>query len=95
MILPDDKQTPPPPYPTAAPPRRAWNGPKLSDLPPNLLLHIVEATFSPYMPAEGPEAQRRNLYWLTIGLRLVNRGFYMGILLPAINQHPSQLISTI
>ena len=79
MILPDDKRAPPPPYPSAiAPPRRFWNDPKLSDLPPNLLLHIVEATFPHYVPAEGLEVQRRNLYWLTTSLRLVNRGFYIG-----------------
>jgi hypothetical protein len=79
MILPDDKRAPPPPYPSAAPPRRSWDGRKLSDLPSNLLLHVVEATFPPRSPGEGHELQRRNLYWLTVGLRLVNRGFYIGM----------------
>ncbi|KAF8502996.1 hypothetical protein BU17DRAFT_71850 [Hysterangium stoloniferum] len=79
MILLEDKRAPPPPYPASesSPIRQTGNGPKLSDLPPNILLHIVEATFPPYIPVDGLAGQRRTLYWLTVSLRLVNRSLYM------------------
>jgi len=78
MILPEDKRAPPPPYPAESSPfRRTGNGPKLSDLPPNILLHIVEATFPPFIPVDGLVGQRRTLYWLAVSLRLVNRSLYM------------------
>jgi hypothetical protein len=51
----------------------------LSTLPPHLLLQIVHMTF-PQTPAfdEGKvERQRKTLYWLAIGLRLVNRALYI------------------
>ncbi|KAF8588049.1 hypothetical protein K439DRAFT_1385097 [Ramaria rubella] len=79
MILPDDsdKRVPPPPYPTTPPSSRRQRSSsglnvKLFDLPPNILLQIVETTFPPDV-----EGERRNLYWLTISLRLVNRGLYI------------------
>lgn len=71
MILADDKLAPPPPY---TPRRRTGNGPKFSDLPQSIVLQIVEATF----PTQDSEDQRRILYWLTTGLRLVNRSLYIG-----------------
>jgi len=73
MILIDDKLAPPPPY---TPRRRTGNGPKFSDLPQSIVLQIVEATFPTYQVRDS-EDQRRILYWLTTGLRLVNRSLYI------------------
>ncbi|KIJ41097.1 hypothetical protein M422DRAFT_68386 [Sphaerobolus stellatus SS14] len=73
MILQDDKLAPPP----YTPRRRTGNGPKLSDLPSSLLLQIVESMFLVEHTEDGLYEQRRTLYWLTTGLRLVNRGFYV------------------
>jgi len=75
---------PPPPYisaPSQLPPfphRRTI--PSFTSVPPHLLLKIVYMTF-PQSPAPGegrPERQRKTLYWLSVGLRLVNRAFYIG-----------------
>jgi hypothetical protein len=64
----------------------------LSTLPPHLLLQIVHMTFPQTSGFdEGKvERQRKTLYWLSVGLRLVNRALYIGklritfsVLLPA------------
>ncbi|KAJ6618670.1 hypothetical protein B0H10DRAFT_1629584, partial [Mycena sp. CBHHK59/15] len=47
-----------------------------SALPPHLLLQIVYATFSDAYDVEDAKEQRKTLYWLATGLRLVNRLFY-------------------
>jgi len=63
----------PPPFPHCRPAMT------LSTLPPHLLLQIVHMTF-PQTPAfdEGKvERQRKTLYWLSVGLRLVNRALYI------------------
>ncbi|KAJ6510547.1 hypothetical protein C8R45DRAFT_964477 [Mycena sanguinolenta] len=51
----------------------------LSTLPPHLLLQIVHMTFPQTSKFdEGKvERQRKTLYWLSIGLRLVNRALYI------------------
>ncbi|KAJ6591165.1 hypothetical protein DFH09DRAFT_1026197 [Mycena vulgaris] len=64
---------PPPPYTKATPPT-AWR--TFSALPPHLLLQIVYATFSDAYDIEDAKEQRKTLYWLAVGLRLVNRLFY-------------------
>ncbi|KDQ54650.1 hypothetical protein JAAARDRAFT_38329 [Jaapia argillacea MUCL 33604] len=65
----------PPPFPSSTP----REPPKLDTLPPHILLQIVWATFPKTAGFdEGKvERQRKTLYWLSIGLRLVNRGFYI------------------
>ncbi|KAJ7628625.1 hypothetical protein FB45DRAFT_41482 [Roridomyces roridus] len=79
MIL-DDKVlvfSPPPPYTKASTETNpAWR--TFSALPPHLLLQIVYATFSDANNYDGedPREQRKTLYWLTVGLRRVNRLFY-------------------
>jgi hypothetical protein len=56
----------------------------LSDLPSHLLLHIVHRSFpqAPDKSYNKLERQRKTLHWLTTSLRLVNRTFYIGKLLP-------------
>ncbi|KAJ7021471.1 hypothetical protein C8F04DRAFT_1140925 [Mycena alexandri] len=84
MILDEKSMHPPPPYYAAN-----GNGPPpfphlrpamtLSTLPANILLQIVHMTF-PQTPGfdEGKlERQRKTLYWLAVGLRLVNRALYI------------------
>jgi len=84
VIIVDDKSMhsnlpPPPPYWAAPPssPRRPRLG--FAALPSHLLLQIVYATF----PETGGidegklERQRKTLYWLSTGLRLVNRALYI------------------
>ena len=76
---------PPPPYspganaaPSPFPPPFPCNSrekPTLGNLPPHLLLRIVYLTFT---STTSLEKQRKTLYWLTIGLRMVNRSFYVG-----------------
>ncbi|KAJ7057119.1 hypothetical protein C8F01DRAFT_992598 [Mycena amicta] len=70
MIL-DEK--PPPPYSNdrAAPPATGWR--TAAALPPHLLLQIVYSTFS---DASDVAEQRKTLYWISRGLRLVNRLLY-------------------
>ncbi|KAJ6491566.1 hypothetical protein DFH09DRAFT_369645 [Mycena vulgaris] len=63
----------PPPFPHCRPAMT------LSTLPSHLLLQIVHMTF-PQTPGfdEGRlERQRKTLYWLSVGLRLVNRALYI------------------
>ncbi|KAJ7675465.1 hypothetical protein B0H17DRAFT_1080875 [Mycena rosella] len=64
----------PPPFPHCRPPMT------LCTLPSHLLLQIVHMTF-PQTPGafdEGRlERQRKTLYWLAVGLRLVNRALYI------------------
>ncbi|KAJ7846428.1 hypothetical protein B0H14DRAFT_2357677 [Mycena olivaceomarginata] len=79
MILDEKVILPPPPYskansPPPGPPGGVWR--TLSALPPHLLLQIVYATFSDAYDIEDAREQRKTLYWLTVGLRLVNRVFY-------------------
>ncbi|GJJ14042.1 hypothetical protein Clacol_008299 [Clathrus columnatus] len=67
MILAEDKRVSPPPYsPTAIPcqPERAGNGIRFSELPPNVLLRIVEATFPSYRTVDGLEPQRPCMHTL-------------------------------
>jgi len=84
MILDEKSMQPPPPYfPAQA------NGPPpfphcrpamtLSTLPSHLLLQIVHLTFPQTSGIdEGKlERQRKTLYWLSVGLRLVNRALYV------------------
>jgi len=84
MIIDEKSMQPPPPYFSPN-----GNGPPpfphcrpamtLSTLPPHLLLQIVHMTF-PQAPGfdEGKlERQRKTLYWLAVGLRLVNRALYI------------------
>ena len=54
-----------------------------SDLPAHLLLHVVHRTFpqAPDKDYNKIERQRKTLRWLTMSLRLVNRTFYIGMLL--------------
>lgn len=76
MII-DDKVlvlSPPPPYTKATAAPAAWR--TFSALPPHLLLQIVYATFSDAYDIEDAKEQRKTLYWLAVGLRLVNRLFY-------------------
>ena len=85
MVIIDEKsQNPPPPYvpSTSAPPpfRPLHHRGGLGTLPSHILLHVVYMTF-PQTPGinEGRvERQRKTLYWLSVGLRLVNRSFYVG-----------------
>ncbi|KAJ7291143.1 hypothetical protein C8J57DRAFT_210306 [Mycena rebaudengoi] len=86
MIL-DEKVLSPLSSYTKASATSAWR--TFSALPPHLLLQIVYATFS---DAYDVEEQRKTLYWLSTGLRLVNRPFYStsmnvlrSIFLPAYN----------
>ncbi|KAJ7086449.1 hypothetical protein B0H15DRAFT_950547 [Mycena belliarum] len=85
MIL-DEKSMPQPPPPYLSTERNDIPPPfphcrpamTLSTLPAHLLLQIVHMTF-PQTPAfdEGRlERQRKTLYWLSVGLRLVNRALY-------------------
>ncbi|KAJ7248587.1 hypothetical protein B0H12DRAFT_1123360 [Mycena haematopus] len=79
MIIDEKVLNPPPPYtkahsPPPGPPGGVWR--TLSALPPHLLLQIVYATFSDAYDIEDAREQRKTLYWLTVGLRLVNRAFY-------------------
>ncbi|KAJ7805743.1 hypothetical protein B0H14DRAFT_2462227 [Mycena olivaceomarginata] len=83
MILDEKVILPPPPYskansPPPGPPGGVWR--TLSALPPHLLLQIVYATFSDAYDIEDAREQRKTLYWLTVGLRLVNRVFYTSAL---------------
>ncbi|KAJ7736717.1 hypothetical protein DFH07DRAFT_96674 [Mycena maculata] len=63
----------PPPFPHCRPPMT------LSTLPSHLLLQIVHMTFPQTSGIdEGRlERQRKTLYWLSVGLRLVNRALYI------------------
>ncbi|KAJ6511404.1 hypothetical protein C8R47DRAFT_1182352 [Mycena vitilis] len=76
MIIDEKVLNPPPPYTKAhsPPPNAAWR--TFSALPPHLLLQIVYATFSDAYDIEDAKEQRKTLYWLAVGLRLVNRLFY-------------------
>ncbi|KAL0952859.1 hypothetical protein HGRIS_007081 [Hohenbuehelia grisea] len=68
--------TPPPPFPHH---QARLGPPSLAALPAHILLHVVYMTF-PQTAAfdEGRlERQRKTLYWLCTGLRLVNRSFYI------------------
>ncbi|KAJ7119597.1 hypothetical protein C8R44DRAFT_788480 [Mycena epipterygia] len=84
MILDEKSMQPPPPYFSAnsnGPPPFPHSRPPmtLSTLPSHLLMQIVAMTF-PQTPAfdEGKlERQRKTLYWLSVGLRLVNRALYI------------------
>lgn len=90
MVIVNEKsmQQPPPPYANtvAPPPFSTTHQPlTLPSLPSHILLQIVYSTF-PQTPAldEGRlERQRKTLYWLEVGLRLVNRAFYIGRSLPS------------
>ncbi|KAJ7911567.1 hypothetical protein B0H13DRAFT_2251074 [Mycena leptocephala] len=85
MILDEKSMQPPPPYFSQA----NGNGPPpfphcrpamtLSTLPPHLLLQIVHMTFpqTPKFDEGKVERQRKTLYWLSVGLRLVNRALYI------------------
>ena len=102
MVIIDEKSLqPPPPYvssPHSHPPPFPHRRQILtfSVLPSHILLKIVYLTF-PQTPGfdEGrPERQRKTLYWLSVGLRLVNRAFYIGKrtrvwILPMNNHNPS------
>jgi len=63
----------PPPFPHYRPAMT------LSTLPPHLLLQIVHMTFpqTPKFDEGKVERQRKTLYWLAVGLRLVNRALYI------------------
>jgi hypothetical protein len=75
MIIDEKVLSPPPPYTKAtSPPPAGWR--TFSALPPHLLLQIVYATFSDAYDIEDAKEQRKTLYWLAVGLRLVNRLFY-------------------
>ncbi|KAJ7177915.1 hypothetical protein C8R46DRAFT_1188069 [Mycena filopes] len=75
MIIDEKVLSPPPPYSKAnAAAPAAWR--TFAALPPHLLLHIVYATFSDAYEIEDAKEQRKTLYWLSTGLRLVNRLFY-------------------
>ncbi|KAJ7475101.1 hypothetical protein B0H11DRAFT_2018357 [Mycena galericulata] len=84
MILDEKSMQPPPPYWPAqsnGPPPFPHCRPRmtLSTLPSHLLLQIVHMTF-PQTPGfdEGRlERQRKTLYWLSVGLRLVSRALYI------------------
>ncbi|KAF8885640.1 hypothetical protein BD779DRAFT_665717 [Infundibulicybe gibba] len=92
MII-DEKTmlAPPPPYlrspatPTTpvslAPPPfiRSYPRPTFNSLPPHILLQVVYLTFpqAPRLDEGRLERQRKTLYWLSTGLRLVNRAFYI------------------
>lgn len=84
MILDEKSMQPPPPYAlsNAPPPFRNRRGALLafSSLPSHLLLQIVYMTFPQTSGFDETrlERQRKTLYWLSIGLRLVNRAFYVG-----------------
>ncbi|KAF7319392.1 COesterase domain-containing protein [Mycena chlorophos] len=74
MIL--DEKPPPPPYTggsngRATPPAAGWR--PFTALPPHLLLQIVYSTFA---DSSDIVEQRKTLYWLSRGLRLVNRTLY-------------------
>ncbi|KII90211.1 hypothetical protein PLICRDRAFT_107733 [Plicaturopsis crispa FD-325 SS-3] len=64
----------PPPFPGSHR-RGAYS---LAALPSHILLHIVYSFFpqTPDMVNGQMEHQRRVLYWMSVGLRLVNRSFY-------------------
>ncbi|KAK7043744.1 hypothetical protein VNI00_008356 [Paramarasmius palmivorus] len=75
MIL--DIKAPPPPYL----PRSTRTAPKFANLPHNVLLNIIYATFP---QSDGPlqgdtkdVRQRETLYWLQVSLRLVNTSLYI------------------
>ncbi|KAK7019901.1 COesterase domain-containing protein [Favolaschia claudopus] len=78
MIIDEKVLNPPPPYTKSHSPAPTTSGRwrTLSSLPPHLLLQIVYATFSDAYDIDDAIEQRKTLYWLTIGLRLVNRVFY-------------------
>jgi len=89
MILEEKSMQPPPPPYISSQTNGAGNGPPpfphcrpamtLSTLPAHILLQIVHMTF-PQTPGfdEGKlERQRKTLYWLSVGLRLVNRALYI------------------
>ncbi|KAJ7701778.1 hypothetical protein B0H17DRAFT_1128014 [Mycena rosella] len=91
MIIDEKVLSPPPPYTKATPTPAAWR--TFTSLPPHLLLQIVYATFSDSYDIEDAKEQRKTLYWLAVGLRLVNRLFYTtsmnvlrSIYLPAYDQ---------
>ncbi|TDL15383.1 hypothetical protein BD410DRAFT_778146 [Rickenella mellea] len=90
MVIIDEKCMLPPPPPYAPPPGVDLNPPPfpshkvaktLASLPPHILLYIVHQTLpqtSGEFDGEGKiERQRKTLYWMSIGLRLVNRIFYI------------------
>ncbi|KAJ7093966.1 hypothetical protein B0H15DRAFT_148273 [Mycena belliarum] len=76
MILDEKILSPPPPYTKATVPTSSAHWRTFSALPPHLLLHIVYATFSDAYDIEDAKEQRKTLYWLAVGLRLVNRLCY-------------------
>ncbi|KAJ7207966.1 hypothetical protein GGX14DRAFT_521768 [Mycena pura] len=89
MILEEKSMQPPPPPYVSSQTNGVGNGPPpfphcrpamtLSTLPAHILLQIVHMTF-PQTPGfdEGKlERQRKTLYWLSVGLRLVNRALYI------------------
>lgn len=83
MIILDEKMALPPPPPYAPPepvspppfPYQSKIVPTLATLPPNILLHVVYATFG---DGETIERQRQTLYWLNTSLRAVCRTLYVG-----------------
>ncbi|THH33023.1 hypothetical protein EUX98_g1162 [Antrodiella citrinella] len=82
MIILDEKMAlpPPPPYvpPTHTGPPPPFPHhvmkPTLTTIPPYILLRIVYETFS---RKSDIAKQRKTLYWLNVGLRLVNRATYV------------------
>ncbi|KAF7291511.1 hypothetical protein MKEN_01485600 [Mycena kentingensis (nom. inval.)] len=76
-------QPPPPPYiRTNAPPPFPHSRPPMTlcTLPAHILLQIVHMTFPQtpdYNEGSKLERQRKTLYWLSMGLRLVNRSLYI------------------
>ncbi|KZV65264.1 hypothetical protein PENSPDRAFT_745165 [Peniophora sp. CONT] len=70
----DADSVPPPPFASYSRP-----APKLSALPPHLLLHILYQTFPqrPEFESGTVVRQRRTLYWLSMELRRVSRSFYI------------------
>jgi hypothetical protein len=94
MVIVDEKQfminpiAPPPPYiasshpihPPPFPHHQHREVATLPALPPHILLKIVYLTFpqTPGVDEGRVERQRKTLYWLEGGLRLVNKAFYVG-----------------
>jgi hypothetical protein len=94
MVIVDEKQfmihpvAPPPPYiasstsqpPPPFPHHQHRPISTLAALPPHILLKIVYLTFpqTPGVDEGRVERQRKTLYWLEVGLRLVNKAFYVG-----------------
>ncbi|KAF7975955.1 hypothetical protein HWV62_8080 [Athelia sp. TMB] len=83
MVIVDEKafMNPPPAYSASSGPSdyRRWTNPNtFAALPSHLLLKIVYYTFpQPTGVEERIERQRKTLYWMSVHLRLVNRGVYI------------------